>query len=426
MCWACKRKYMIQKYFILSCICLFAAAKTQAQNVSSPYSILGIGDIETNDYGRYSSSGGAAVSRREPGSYNFSNPASLTALPYKTLNFDFGLRGKVSRFKLTGSDTLTQPSKDFAIKRVSLAFKVTPKTAFAFGLKPFSTVNFQYIASSSISDGNADYLKYTEGTGGINQVYFSIANELKSRLSVGATAFWLFGSVQNSIEYYNPNLGLDIIRNESNFYNSAGLQAGLQYYTDPTKKWRHSFGLTSTAYTTLKGEKTADYTEFGTIIKTVNTENVQFKMPVSIVGGYSIAHANGLSFHLQGDYYKWATRKLNYKNTYIKDAYSLRAGFEYSKKITNSKYTWEKFYLAMGVKMEQSYLILNNNHLNDYAVTLGAGKNVSRFLSLHAGLDAGRRGSKALNQIQENYYQFTIGLTLKAIWFGTRKTGRFN
>ena len=100
--------------------------------------------------------------------------------------------------------------------------------------------------------------------------------------------------------------------------------------------------------------------------------------------------------------------------------------FEYSKKVTNSKYTQEKFYLAMGVKMEQSYLVLNNNHLNDYAVTLGAGKNVSRFLSLHAGFDAGRRGSKSLNQIQENYYQFTIGFTLKAIWFGTRKTGRFN
>ncbi|MBK9486622.1 MAG: hypothetical protein IPO01_15985 [Chitinophagaceae bacterium] len=71
---------MIRKYFILTCICLFTAAKTQAQNVSSPYSILGVGDIETNDYGRYSASGGAAVSRREPGSYNFSNPASLTAL----------------------------------------------------------------------------------------------------------------------------------------------------------------------------------------------------------------------------------------------------------------------------------------------------------------------------------------------------------
>jgi len=416
---------MIQKYFLFCCFTLCVALHANAQNVSSPYSILGIGDIETNDYGRYSASGSAAVSRREPGSYNFSNPASLTAIPYKTLNFDFGLRGKVSKFKLVGADTLTHPTKDFVIKRVSLAFKVTPKTAIAFGLKPFSTVNFQYIAQASVSDGNADYLKYTEGTGGINQVYFSVGKEIKSRLSVGATASWLFGSLQNSIEYYNPDLGLDIIRNETNFYNAAGLQAGIQYYTSPAKKLQHSFGLTATAYTRLKGEKTTEYEEYGAIIKTLNTENIQFKMPISVIGGYSIAHKSGLSFHLQGDYHKWATKKLNYKNTYIKDAFGLHAGFEYVEKISNSKFTWEKYHLALGVKMEQSYLVINNNHLNDHAVTLGGGKNISRFISINAGLEIGRRGSSSLNQIQENYYQFNIGFTLKDIWFGTKRMGRF-
>jgi hypothetical protein len=414
---------MIQKYFILTCFSLFFATKTQAQNVSSPYSILGIGDIENNDYGRYSASGSAAVSRREPGSYNFSNPASITAIPYKTLNFDFGLRGRVSKFKLIDADTLTAPTKDFVIKRVSIAFKVTSKTAFAFGLKPFSSANFQYIAQSSVSDGNADYLKYTDGSGSINQVYFSIAKEIKRGLSVGATASWLFGSLQNSIEYYNPYLGLDIIRNETNFYNSAGMQAGLQYYTNTDKKWKHTFGLTAAAYTKLKGEKTTDYEENGAIIKTLSVQKIQFEMPVSVTGGYSIAN-KGVSFHLQGDYHKWATKKLNYKNTYIKDAYGLHAGFEYSKKISKSNFTWELYHLALGVKMEQSYLVLNNNHLNDYAVTVGAGRNISRFISVNGGLEIGRRGSASFNQIQENYYQVNIGFTLKDIWFGT-KLGRF-
>lgn len=417
---------MIQKYCILLFLTLFGAVKVHSQNISSPYSILGIGDIENNDLGRYSASGSAAVSRREPGSYNFSNPASLTAIPYKTLNFDFGLRGKVSKFKLTGADTLTAPTKDFVIKRVSLAFKVTPKSAIAFGLRPFSSVNFQYIAESSVSDGNADYLKYTDGTGGIHQVYFSAAKEIKSGLSVGATASWLFGSIQNNIEYFNPYLGLDILRNESNFYNSAGLQAGLQYYTSPAKKWQHTFGLTATAYSRLKGEKTTEYEENGTIIKTLSAENIQFKMPISVIGGYSIVNKSGVSFHLQGDYHKWPTKKLNYKNTYIKDAFGMHAGFEYSKKISNSKFTWEKYHLALGVKMEQSYLVINNYHLNDYAVTIGAGKNISRFISLNAGLDIGRRGSSSLNQIQENYYQFNIGFTLKDIWLGTKTLGRFH
>jgi len=416
---------MLKKYFVLFCFTLPVYMKTVAQNVSSPYSILGIGDIDNNDYGRYSASGSATVSRRDADSYNFSNPASLTAIPYKTLNFDFGFRGKVSKFKLVGADTLSSPSKDFIIKRVSLAFKVTKKTGIAFGLKPFSSVNFQYTADASLSDGNADYLKYTEGSGGINQVYFSIGREIKSRLSVGATASWLFGSLQNSIEYYNPQLALDITRKTANFYNSAGLQGGLQYYTKPNKTWQHIFGLTATAYTSLQGEQTTDYEEAGVNIKTLAAEKIKFEMPVSVIAGYSITNKHGSSFHLQGDYHNWGTKKLNYTNTYIKDAYGLHAGFEYSSKASTSKFTYEKYHLAIGARFESSYLVLGNDHLDDYAITLGGGKNLSRFISLNAGFEIGQRGSSSLNQIQENYYQFNIGLTLKDIWFGTKRFGRF-
>ena len=52
-------------FFVLLLVC--AAVNGNAQNISSPYSILGIGDIENDDYGRYSASGSAAVSRREKG-----------------------------------------------------------------------------------------------------------------------------------------------------------------------------------------------------------------------------------------------------------------------------------------------------------------------------------------------------------------------
>ena len=422
MCWAYK-KDMTNKYLIFLCLAICFTTKAGAQNVSSPYSILGIGDIENNDFGRYSASGGAAVSRREPGSYNFLNPASLTAIPYKTVNFDFGFRGKLSQYKIAGVDTLTSPTKDFVLKRITIAFKVTPKTALAFGLKPFSTVNYQYTSTATVSDGAAEYLKFTEGSGGINQFYVSVGKELKSRLSVGATASWLFGSTQNSIQYYNYNLGLDISRNEANFYTAAGLQAGLQYYSLPVKEWQHTAGITAAAYTSLKGQQTAEYQENSIVINTLDPESIAFKMPVSLSAGYSIANKQGVSFHLQGDYHNWAERKLDYKNSYIKDAYALRAGFEYSKK--NTGQVSEDYYLALGVKMQQSYLVLNNNRLNDYTVTMGGGKNLSRMVAINAGVEIGKKGSSSLGQIQENYYQFNLGFTLKDIWFGSKNLGRF-
>ena len=400
--------------------------KTTAQNVSSPYSILGIGDIENNDYGRYNSSGGAAVSRREAGFYNFSNPASLTVMPYKAINLDFAMRGRVSKFKLPGADTLTAPTKDFVIKRATIAFKVTPTTAFAFGLRPFSSVNYKYATGSSINDGNAELLKYTDGSGGINQVYFSYAKEIKKHLSIGATASWLFGALQNSTEYYNPLLGLDIIKTENNFYNAAGIQGGIQYYSLPGKKWQHSFGLTATTYSKLKGENTTDYIESSATLKTLAPVAIQFKMPVTVSAGYTIGNSNGLSLHLQGTYNKWPSQKVNYKNSFTKDAYGLNAGMEYSKRFTAPGISVEKYYVGWGVKMEQSYLVINNQRLTDYAVTFGGGKTISRLISASAGIEIGRKGTASLNQIQENYFQFNVGFTLKDIWFGTKKFGRYN
>jgi hypothetical protein len=416
---------MHQKYICLYCIILLLSVKITAQNVSSPYSVLGIGDIETNDFGRYNASGGAAVSRREPGFYNFTNPASLTAIPYKVINFDFALRGRVSRFKLPGTDTFTLPTKDIVVKRVTLAFKVTPTVGFAFGIRPFSSVNYQYAGTSSVSDGNANFIKYTDGSGGINQTYFSIAKQIKKRLSVGATASWLFGALQNTTEYYNPLLGLDIIRKENNFYNAAGLQGGLQYHSLPIKKWQHTIGVTATAYTKLKGQNTTDYSENSIVIKQLEPTDISFKMPVTVSAGYSAANSKGLSFNVQATYNKWPQQKVNYTNSFTSDAYGFNAGMEYSKKIAAKDFSAEKYYVGWGIKMEQSYLVINNQRLNDYAVTFGGGKNLSRLLSVNAGIELGKKGTASFNQIRENYFQFNVGITLKDMWYGTKKFGRF-
>jgi hypothetical protein len=128
---------------------------------------------------------------------------------------------------------------------------------------------------------------------------------------------------------------------------------------------------------------------------------------------------------LQGSYSKWPTQNLYYQNSYTKDAYTLNAGMEYSNSIKAGNYSIEKFYLGWGVKMEQSYMVVNGQRLNDYAVTFGGGKNLSPLLSASASVEAGKRGSAALGQIKENYVQFNFGLTLKDTWYGTKKFGRY-
>ena len=216
--------FLLTLLFIIPCLTL------KAQNVTSPYSILGIGDIDTKDYGRYFSEGSTAISRRDVFSYNFSNPASLTSLPEKVMNFDIATRGRISNFQLPGTDTTTGISKDFAVKRVTMAFKVTDKTGIAFGLRPYSSVNYQFQSTQAILDGNSYYTKSVEGDGGINQVYFSIARSFGKKFSAGLTTSYLFGSLQKTTDYTSTNVPLNITKEETTSLYGASVQGGLQYY----------------------------------------------------------------------------------------------------------------------------------------------------------------------------------------------------
>jgi len=405
---------------------LLSSLRPFAQNVSSPYSILGIGDIESDDYGRFAATGSAAVSRRAIGFYNFSNPASLTVMGYKSVNLDIAFRGRFSSFQTPGTDTFTSVSKDFIIKRITLALKVGKKNAIAFGLKPFSSVNYQYQTISAINDGDAEYGKYTSGSGGIYESYFSFARELSQRLSIGATASWLFGSLQRDVNYYNPDYGLDIIRSENKFYYGAGLRAGVQYYSLPGKKWQHYIGATVAATTNLNGQTTTNYTSSDSVIDKTVVNTTAFKMPLSFSAGYSVSNRKGLLISSQFSFDKWPTQKLTYTNSFTTDAFGFKAGIEYSKTHKINQRDIEDYYVGVGAKFEQSYLQVNNQKLNNYSIVVGGGKSVSRVLSLNGSIEIGRRGSTSLNQIRENFTQFSLGITLKDFWAGTKNFGRFN
>ncbi|MGN6531245.1 MAG: hypothetical protein ACTHK0_05790 [Ginsengibacter sp.] len=410
----------------LTCLAALPVIPLHAQNVTSPYSILGIGDIDTKDFGRYFATGDASLARRDPSAYNFSNPASLTSLPFKVVNFDISMRGRASTFMVPGQDTLSSVTKDFVVKRITLAFRPFAKTAMAFGLKPFSSVNYQYVTNKAILDGNNYYTKNIDGSGGINQMYFSVARSLSKRISAGVTASWLFGSLINTTSYTGNTLNVGITRTETNFYKGGLFQAGLQYYTLSDKKWQHKIGLTFSAGTNLAGQLTTDYSENDTIKVTNILNDQNFKLPVTIGFGYAATSPNGLTFSADVNYYDWPYQSVNYENSFTNPSIRASAGMEYSKKATSMNGTYEKYYLGLGASIENSYIRINNNYLWDYSFSVGGGYNISRAISVYGGFEAGKKGNESLGQIKENYNQFVIGFSLKDIWIGPKIGKRYN
>jgi hypothetical protein len=410
---------------------IFVSLHVNAQNVSSPYSILGIGDVDTKDFGRYFATGNASIARRDIASYNFSNPASLTSLPFKTMNFDIALRGRSSTFRTNDSDTATNPSNDFIVKRITGAFKVSEKAGFAVGLKPYSSANYFYIQDNTILDGSTSYTKIVEGSGGINQLYVSYAYMLSKRLSAGITASYLFGSVSRETFYAGNNINLRLQKKDITSYRGGHFTGGLQYHSLAKGNWQHTVGFSFSGGTNLNGEQIIDYLEDTALVKTDITDS-KFKMPVSVSMGYSATLKNAFIFSAEANYYNWPYQKLNVSRSFTNPSARFSAGMEYSKKVKYQDRNTgaatilaERYYLGWGISAENSYMRIKNKSMWEYSMSAGAGYNVSRMLSVYSGLEYGNKGSLNYGQIKENYVQFVVGLTLKDIWIGPKYTRRY-
>ncbi|MBL7725205.1 MAG: hypothetical protein JNK27_13725 [Chitinophagaceae bacterium] len=399
---------------------------TNSQNVTSPYSILGIGDIDNKDYGRYFISGNTAIARRDESSYNYANPASLSSLPLKTIHFDIVLRGRNSSFLIPGEDTSTSITKDFTVKRVALIFKLTQKTGIAVGLKQYSSVNYKFRNNEQILDGNTNYTKYVDGNGGINNVYLSAGTTAGKHFSAGLTASWLFGSLQRTTQYYSSAISLDIQKQENDFYNGLQLSGGIQYYSLPGKRWKHIIGITGSITTGLKGQLTSTYSEGDVVLNKEITDNREFKLPVSVGFGYSASKNNKLTISVEGNYYHWKYQKIDYKNSYTSPSLKVSAGIDYSFKQKIWQGVIEKSFVGMGISAENSYIRINGQKLWDYSLSFGGGINPLRSVSLYSGVELGIKGQKGTGQIKETYTQYVLGITIKDIWIGTKKYGRYN
>ena len=69
-----------------------------SQNMNSPYSIYGIGDIDFRPHNRTSGMGGTGIALKSSYFLIDNNPAAITGLPRSFFIVDAGVTGKIIRY----------------------------------------------------------------------------------------------------------------------------------------------------------------------------------------------------------------------------------------------------------------------------------------------------------------------------------------
>ena len=137
------KKITMKKLYIafVACICL---GKLSAQNTSSPYSIIGLGDMEKSYFDRTSGLGYGGVALSSDRYLLLSNPASLSFLmnPSYSNPFYFEVAARYKNVNYSGSaitSNTTNQSNDLQFKKIAFAIKPKKRWGLSFGLMPFSS-----------------------------------------------------------------------------------------------------------------------------------------------------------------------------------------------------------------------------------------------------------------------------------------------
>ena len=419
---------------ILMCCCGAVSGsliEAKAQNNTSPYSLIGIGDIEKSSFDRTSGMGHAGVALSSNRYIYQVNPASYAALDQHFFHFEAAARFKyVSYTGSPVSDFSNNKSSDLQFKKVTLGTKITPRWAIGLGLTPYSTVNYSFAGEKPIQGSNLFANAFYSGTGSTNQAFITNSFVVNKNLNIGLQTSYLFGQIEEREVLSGQLTDSGVITSRNVSVGQARFKLGAQYQAKLNRLWNIAAGGTISNKTDLR----ANYSLRAVSGNTVLLEDEYYKtsyftLPLSYQVGAAATFRN--MFTLAFDYQYDGWRQTNYSGvSYMLDnSQRFSGGFEYSKKGSYMNQSYEKFFLQTGLFYSDSYLRINGIQLKDYGLTFGAGAELSRTqlssLAIQGAIELGVRGTTEKGLIRERYSQFTLTLCYRDFWF-SRKLKRYD
>lgn len=397
--------------------CLLMTGQLCAQNMTSPYSVYGIGVIDHRTYNRTSGMGYTGLALRSGAWLINNNPASIAGLEKSWYMFDLGLSGRSVTYSGDPIDEAARTSRDFGVRRAAFAVKITNNWASSIGFRQYGLVNYKYQGSLAVEGTSEKFPVDYEGDGGLNNFYWTNAISIRKNLLLGVNLSVIGGSINRTEFMADAGIDRTIETKVQDFYSKARLEYGLLYSLPIGKKWQFSLGGRFTAKTELSPERTVTVKENNTtLIDEELVEAGRFHLPLSY--GVGIALTKNNSFTIAADYTAEQWKPLNIRGSgwSLVNSQRFSGGIELSKKVEVWNRPVERRFFQLGGFIDNSYLSVKSRQVNQFGVTLGYGSNY-RNLLYNVGLEFGQRGTISDGLIKENYFQITIGLSYRDFFF---------
>jgi long-subunit fatty acid transport protein len=426
---------MIKKIIVSVCL-LFSLVSFAQEGTSSPYSFYGIGDVRFRGTIENRSMAGLAI---VPDSIhiNLQNPAMYSSL--KLTSFSVGGTFSANQLKTNQKDEKAQRTTlDYLAVGIPLK-----KLGLGFGLIPYSSVGYNIRNSVFLNENRNRTDNFYKGSGGLNKVFFGFGYQLAKNFSIGADVQYNFGkidtrslSTQFALNSSNVYEQVQYSTRETNSSTASGVNfnTGLSYNTILYKSVSLFSSLTYSpeATITLNNERFIAIVQSANgILDTVDDEveiqvaNTKLKMPSKFSFGVGIGDTKkwivGTELTFQGTS-NFGNRFNDIDNVTYENATRFTVGGYYIPNYKSFTNYFERIVYRGGFRFENTGLVINNQPIEDAAVTLGLGLPLrGAFSNVNVGFELGNRGTQKGGLVREHYMNFSIGLSLNDRWFQKRK-----
>lgn len=413
------------KLSILISLLTITSLGAMAQGNFSPYSQMGLGDIEDGYYNRTTGLGNTGIAYRSNRFLINNNPASFSALANQYFTMEIGLRGSFIQYAGTPVNIGATQSGDITFRKLVMGIKVAKHWGSSVGLVPFSTENYEFNTPYNLQGSATEIANhYTQGHGSVNKAYWANSYEFFHHVSLGVEAGYIFGQLNQNDILQNPANGSTLASTTNNVnLQNIYMTYGIQIYGKIGKQWEYTIGGIASPRANLL----ASYNKLVTDNDSATLQNQQIMqrnmaLPNSYGAGFALTFRQKYTF--VGDYRYQDWNAVATTNQYPGQGYSIGSsergsiGFEISKKKNYYNNKVELSYLQTGLYYGNSYLQINGKQIRDMGITAGFGVNSLKTpLAYSVVLQYGIKGTTENTLIRENYTNLTFTVNFGSIWY---------
>ena len=403
------------KINILLCCLAFGFTAAFAQNnTNSPYSMLGYGELSASGLAANKAMGGVGYGLRSNLLINTVNPAAYSSVDSMTVMFDFGLSGRITKFK-EGENRASTTNGN--LEYIAFQMPLIRNLGMSFGFTPFSFVGYNVTKQSNTSPGNITYTETFIGTGGINQLYGGLAYKIGNRFSLGFDANFAFGYIKHSYGLViNDSYSFSTSHVKNLQVNDLSLRYGAQANVWRDNRHSLTLGATYKHQSVLNGS--FDVTTSTSQTETT-TDYYSFDLPTIAGIGAFYSYRDRLSAGLDYTREQWADTRFYSAKDSLHNVNRFATGLSYVPNPTSRNY-FNRIRYSLGGSVANSYVL---GSANNYTLACGFAfpmRSAKSYLNTVFEYGNNKVGASS-SSLQEQYFKITLSASISETWFFKRR-----